>query len=58
MRALLEVGADPTAGGVNGPLPVDHIKDNEQFEGTEVYWELDEARFRSSAAQERTPDDR
>lgn len=45
MTALLQAGADPSARTEGGLFPFDYIRDKEQLKATDVYWELNQARF-------------
>ena len=38
-------GADPAARDNEGKLPFNYAGDNEQLEGTDGYWKLNQARF-------------
>ena len=46
VEALLDGGADPKARSEDGRLPFDFAKSNEALKGTDVYWRLNEARFK------------
>ena len=46
VAALLANGADPAARTTGGDTPWDWIKDDSPLKGTDVYWELNEGRFR------------
>ena len=46
VSALLDAGADPAANDKSGKTPWDYAKENSALEGTEVYWRLNEARFK------------
>ena len=46
IAALLEAGADAGARGEGGKTPFDYAKNNKALQGTEVYWRLNEARFK------------
>ena len=46
VEALIESGTDIAARDADGRTPFDYAKDNEALRGTEVYWRLNEARFR------------
>ena len=45
VMALLEAGADPKAKDAAGRVPWDYAKDNRALKGTDVYWQLHDARF-------------
>ena len=45
VETLLAAGADLEARDNDDKLPFDYAGDNEQLEGTDVYWKLHEARF-------------
>ena len=45
VTALLEAGADPKARDNSDELPFDYARDNENLQGTDAYWKLNEARF-------------
>ena len=42
---LLDRGADATLRDNNNKLPADYAQENEQLQGTDVYWRLNDARF-------------
>ena len=49
VKMLLDAGADPkarAADGGGGVFPVDLIPDGYHLRGTDVYWRLNEARYR------------
>ena len=47
VAALIEAGADPSARDKDGKTPFDYAKKhNEALRGTDVYWRLNEARFK------------
>ena len=46
VAALIEAGVDPSARDKDGKTPFDYAKDNEALRGTDVYWRLNEARFK------------
>jgi len=45
VEVLLNAGADPKAKTIDGRTPVELIPDNSPLHGTDVYWQLNEARF-------------
>ena len=45
VAALLKAGADPAAKDENGKTAWDLAKENPSLKGTDVYWQLNEARF-------------
>jgi len=45
VKALLDAGADPKAQSAGGLIPVNLIKDDSPLKGTDIYWQLDRARF-------------
>ena len=46
VEALLDAGADPKAKADGGIIPVELIPDDSPLQGTDVYWRLNEARYR------------
>ena len=46
IAALLDAGADPEARDEAGKTPWDYAKDSESLKDSDVYWRLNEARFR------------
>ena len=46
VKALLEKGADPAAKDKEGRTPWNYAKENPALKGTEVYWQLNEGRFK------------
>ena len=42
---LLDRGADATLRDNNGRLPIDLADENKALKGTDVYWQLNDARF-------------
>ena len=44
LESLLEAGSDPAAKDKQGKAPWDYARTNPALEGTEVYWQLNEAR--------------
>ena len=46
VTALLDAGADPAARDNQGKTPSDWVKADSPLKGTEVYWRLNEGRFR------------
>lgn len=46
VAALLDAGANPTAKDKSGKTPWDYAKENPELKGTDVYWRLNEARFK------------
>ena len=44
--ALVEACADLKARDNDGKLPVGYARNNEQLKGTDVYWKLNNARFK------------
>lgn len=47
VAALLEAGANPTAKDEKGKTAWDLAKENPSLKGTDVYWQLNEARFKT-----------
>ena len=45
-RTLLDAGADGAARDGGGRTAFDYVSDNEALRGTDVYWRLNDARFR------------
>ena len=45
LKALLEAGADPTAQTDDGEFAFDLISETSTLNGTDVYWQLSQARF-------------
>ena len=45
VRALLDAGANGKARAANGKTPFDLARENENLRGTDVYWQLNDARF-------------
>lgn len=45
-EVLLKSGANPAARDKSGKTPWDYAKENPALKGTEVYWQLNEARFK------------
>ena len=45
-EALLAAGADPAAKDKEGKTPWHYAKENAALKGTEVYWRLNDGRFR------------
>ncbi len=46
VAALLDAGADPAARDKEGKTPWDYIKADSLLKGTDVYWRLNDGRFR------------
>ncbi len=46
VEVLLKAGADPAAKNEKGKTPWDLAKENPSLQGTDVYWRLNEARFK------------
>ena len=46
VEALIEAGADPSARTESGKTPFDYAEENPALRGTDVYWRLNEARFK------------
>ncbi len=46
VKALMDAGANPTMRDKSGKTPWDYVKNNAALKGTEVYWLLNEARFK------------
>ncbi|MXY62049.1 MAG: ankyrin repeat domain-containing protein [Synechococcus sp. SB0665_bin_28] len=46
VKALLNAGANPSAKTKEGKLPVELIPDDSPLRGTDVYWRLNEGRYR------------
>ena len=46
VKALLDAGADPSAKDKEGKTPVELVPDDSPLRGTDVYWRLNEARWR------------
>jgi len=46
VKALLDGGADASAKDSWGELPVELIPDGSPLRGTDVYWRLNEGRYR------------
>ena len=46
VATLLEAGADPAAEDADGNTPWELIEDDSPLKGTDLYWQLNEARFR------------
>ena len=45
VEALLAAGADPKARDGNGQMSFDYAQLNNRLQGTNVYWQLNDARF-------------
>jgi len=45
VQALLDAGSDPSAKSESGLIPVNLIKNDSPLKGTDIYWELNNARF-------------
>ena len=45
VEALLAAGADPKVRDENGQLPFDCAELNDRLQGTNIYWQLNDARF-------------
>ena len=46
MKALLDAGADASAKTEDGKTPVELVPDDSPLRGTDVYWRLNEGRYR------------
>ena len=46
VKALLDTGADPSTRAADGKLPVELVPDDSPLRGTDVYWRLNEGRYR------------
>ena len=46
VTALIKAGADPAARDKKGKIPWDWIKADSSLKGTDVYWRLNEGRFK------------
>ena len=46
VKVLLAAGADPSARGDVGVIPVELVPDDSPLRGTDVYWRLNEGRYR------------
>ena len=46
VKVLLEKGADPAAKDTQGRTPWNYAKENPALKGTDVYWQLNEGRFK------------
>jgi len=46
VKALLDAGADLEARDGNGQTPVELVPDDSPLRGTDVYWRLNEGRYR------------
>ncbi|MXX09384.1 MAG: ankryin, partial [Synechococcus sp. SB0667_bin_8] len=46
VKVLLDAGADASAKTNKGKLPVELIPDDSPLRGTDVYWRLNEGRYR------------
>ena len=46
VKVLLDAGADASAKTNKGNLPVELIPDDSPLRGTDVYWRLNEGRYR------------
>ena len=46
IEALLDAGADATARDAEGKTPWDYAEGRAEFGGTDVYWRLNDGRFR------------
>ncbi|MCY4332736.1 MAG: hypothetical protein OXC96_09635 [Cyanobacteria bacterium MAG CAR1_bin_15] len=46
VKALLDAGADPSARAEGGVTPVELVLDDSPLRGTDVYWRLNEGRYR------------
>ena len=45
IEVLLDAGADAAAKDAQGRLPWDHARSNPALKGTDIYWQLNDARF-------------
>ena len=46
VKILLDAGADASVKGTDGMTAWDYAENNEKLKGTDVYWILNEARFK------------
>ncbi|MCY4332234.1 MAG: ankyrin repeat domain-containing protein [Cyanobacteria bacterium MAG CAR1_bin_15] len=46
VKALLAAGADPSVRADGGVIPVELVPDDSPLRGTDVYWRLNEGRYR------------
>ena len=46
VKTLLDAGADPKARTQDGKTPFDHAKNNIAIKGKDVYWRLNDGRFK------------
>ena len=46
VKALLDAGADPSVRADGGVIPVELVPDDSPLRGTDVYWRLNEGRYR------------
>lgn len=53
VKALLDAGADPTAKDKWSKTPWDYAKNNAALKGTDAYWQLNEARFKTPNLRKR-----